>query len=245
MHLVRATALGTIFMLALILVPAWTLRYWQGWAYTIVFTICSGAYTGYLAKHDPALLRRRTEVGVSHARETTQKIVIALFFVACIVLLVLSPLDVRFGWSSMPWEASIVGDVLVAFSFCIFYLVAKVNTYAAANVRVEAGQKVVSTGVYEFVRHPMYFAALFFLLGTPVALGSFWTLLLFPVFIPLLVARILNEERVLARDLPGYIEYHACPNVIRTESAGWLVEGHPAPRRIEKAACPAGFSRTG
>jgi len=206
-RLVRSAVAGTIVLLALILVPAWTLQYWQGWVYVAVFTICSGAYTVYLAKHDPALLIRRTEVGISHERELTQKVVIALFFVGSIALVVLSPLDVRFGWSSMPWQVSIGGDALVVFSFYVFYLVSKVNTYAAANVRVEVGQKVVSTGVYGFVRHPMYFAALFLLLGTPVALGSRWTLLLFPAFMPILVTRILNEESVLVRELPGYVDY--------------------------------------
>jgi protein-S-isoprenylcysteine O-methyltransferase Ste14 len=82
-----------------------------------------------------------------------------------------------------------------------------VNTYAAANIRVEQGQKVISSGVYALVRHPMYFGALFLFAGTPVALGSWWALLLFPVLIPILVARILNEEKLLARDLPGYVEY--------------------------------------
>jgi protein-S-isoprenylcysteine O-methyltransferase Ste14 len=172
-----------------------------------VFIICSGAYTVYLAKHDPALLKRRTEAGILHEKEFTQKVVMALLFGACIVLVVLPPLDVRFGWSFMPWQVSIIGDALVAFSFYIFYLVSRVNTYAAANVRVEEGQKVISTGVYGFVRHPMYFAALFLFIGTPLALGSWWTLLLLPGFIPILVARILNEEKVLARDLPGYVEY--------------------------------------
>jgi protein-S-isoprenylcysteine O-methyltransferase Ste14 len=121
----------------------------------------------------------------------------ALLFAACILLVVLPPLDVRFGWSLMPWQVSIMGDALVGFSFYIFYLVSKVNTYAAANVRVEEGQKVISTGVSGFVRHPMYFAALFLFIGTPLALGSWWTLLLFPLFIPILVARIQNEEKVL------------------------------------------------
>jgi len=206
-QLVRSSVLGTIVMLALIFVPAGTFRYWQGWAYVAVFIICSGAYTVYLAKHDPALLKRRTEAGILHEKEFTQKVVMALLFAACIVLVVLPPLDVRFGWSFMPWQVSIIGDALVAFSFYIFYLVSRVNTYAAANVRVEEGQKVISTGVYGFVRHPMYFAALFLFIGTPLALGSWWTLLLLPGFIPILVARILNEEKVLARDLPGYVEY--------------------------------------
>lgn len=206
-HLARSSLRGTVVMLALIFVPAGTLRYWQGWLYMVVVAIASGAYTAYLAKHDPALLQRRTEVGVSYEKELTQKVVMALLSAACIGLVILPPLDVRFGWSSMPWQVSIIGDALVAFAFYGFHLVSKVNTYAAGNVRIEEGQTVTSTGVYAFVRHPMYFAALFLFAGTPVALGSWWTLLLFPVFIPILVARILNEERLLARDLPGYLEY--------------------------------------
>jgi protein-S-isoprenylcysteine O-methyltransferase Ste14 len=194
-------------MLALLFIPAGTFRYWQGWVTLAVFIACSGAYTGYLAKRDPALLKRRTEAGISHEKEFTQKVVMALLYIACIVLVVLPPLDVRFGWSVMPWQVSIIGDAFIVFSFYLFYLVSKVNTYAAANVRVEQGQKVISSGVYALVRHPMYFGALFLFAGTPVALGSWWALLLFPVLIPILVARILNEEKLLARDLPGYVEY--------------------------------------
>jgi protein-S-isoprenylcysteine O-methyltransferase Ste14 len=107
----------------------------------------------------------------------------------------------------MPWYVSVFGDAVTVISFYIFYLVSKVNTYAAANIRVEEGQKVISTGVYGFVRHPMYFGALFLLLGTPLALGSWWTLLLIPLFFPILYFRIANEEKVLLRDLPGYAEY--------------------------------------
>ncbi|HEY3224908.1 MAG TPA: isoprenylcysteine carboxylmethyltransferase family protein [Pseudolabrys sp.] len=87
------------------------------------------------------------------------------------------------------------------------YLVSKVNTYAAANIRVEEGQKVISTGLYGLVRHPMYFGALFLAVGTPLALGSWWTLLLIPLFLPILYFRIANEEKVLLRDLQGYEEY--------------------------------------
>jgi protein-S-isoprenylcysteine O-methyltransferase Ste14 len=92
-------------------------------------------------------------------------------------------------------------------SYYVFYLVSKVNTYAAANVRVEEGQKVISTGVYGFIRHPMYFGALFLLVGSPLALGSWWSLLLVPLFVPILYFRIVNEEKVLARDLQGYAAY--------------------------------------
>ncbi|HEY2530416.1 MAG TPA: isoprenylcysteine carboxylmethyltransferase family protein [Xanthobacteraceae bacterium] len=206
-QLARSSVIGMLVMLALIFIPAGTFQYWQGWAYVAVFIICSGAYTVFLAKHDPALLKRRSEAGISHEKEFTQKVVVALLFAACFVLVVLPPLDVRFGWSLVPWQVSIIGNALVALSFYIFYLVSKVNTYAAANVRVEEGQKVISTGVYGLVRHPMYFAALFLLVGTPLALGSLWTLFFSPVFVAILVARILNEEKVLARDLTGYVEY--------------------------------------
>ena len=196
-----------LVLLALIFVPAGTFRYWQGWAYVAVFVLCSGTYTVSLAKHDPGLLKRRTEAGIRHEKEFTQKVVMAFLFAACIVLVVVPPLDVRFGWSLMSWQVSILGDALVALSFYILYLVSKVNTYAAANVRVEEGQKVVSDGMYGYVRHPMYFGALFLFIGTPLALGSLWTLAFVPVFLPLLIARILNEEQVLERGLPDYGEY--------------------------------------
>ena len=119
----------------------------------------------------------------------------------------LSPLDYRFGWSPVTWYVSVTGDAIVALSLYFFYLVSKVNTYAAANVRVEKGKRVNDTGVYGLVRHPMYFGALFLIVGTPLALGSWWTLFLTPVFLLLLYFRIASEEKVLMRDLAGYAEY--------------------------------------
>ena len=206
-YLIRSSVLGIAAFFALIFIPAGTFQYWQGWAYVATWIMVGTAYTVYVAKYDPALLKRRTEAGISHEKEPAQKIIISFLFAAFPALLVLPALDHRFGWSSVPWFASAFGDALLAFSFYIFYLVSKVNTYAAANVRVEEGQKVISTGMYGFVRHPMYFGTLFLLVGTPIALGSWWSLLVVPVFIPILVVRTLNEEKVLARDLPGYVEY--------------------------------------
>jgi protein-S-isoprenylcysteine O-methyltransferase Ste14 len=205
--LIRSSVIGTIVLLALLFIPAGTLKYWQGWAYAAVAIIASGAYTTYLAKYDPALLKRRSEAGISHEKEPAQKVIISFLIAAFIVLVVLPPLDVRFGWSNLPWYVSVFGDALVVVSFYIFYFVSKVNSYAAANVRVEEGQKVIDTGMYGWVRHPMYFGALFLIVGTPLALGSWWTLLLIPLFMPVLYFRIANEEKVLLRDLPGYAEY--------------------------------------
>ncbi len=207
LSIIRSSILGTLVLLAILFVPAGTFAYWQGWAYLAVFIVACGAYTVYVAKHDPALLKRRTEAGISHEKESAQKVVIFLFFVASAVLVIVAPLDHRFGWSNMPWYISVVGDALVAVSFYVFYLVSKVNTYAAASVRVEEGQKVIDTGLYGIVRHPMYSGALFLVAGTPLALGSWWALLVAPLFLPILYFRMANEEEVLKRQLPGYAEY--------------------------------------
>ena len=206
-QMIRSSVLGMLALGAMVFIPAGTLDYWQGWAYAGVSIFASALYTLYLVKYDPALLQRRQQAGPSHEKEPAQKIIILFIIAAFVALIALPPLDYRFGWSPVPWTVSVIGDALVAFSFYFFYLVSKVNTYAAANVRVEKGQRVVDTGVYGFVRHPMYFGALFLVVGTPLALGSWWTLLLTPVFVLLLYFRIASEENVLMRDLAGYADY--------------------------------------
>ncbi len=158
-------------------------------------------------EYDPALLKRRQQAGPSHEKEPAQKIIILFIIAAFVALIALPPLDHRFGWSPVPWSVSVIGDALAALSFYFFYLVSKVNTYAAANIRVEEGQRVIDTGVYGLVRHPMYFGTLFLIVGTPLALGSWWTLFLTPVFLLLLYFRIASEEKVLLRDLAGYADY--------------------------------------
>ncbi len=207
LQMIRSSVLGTLALGALVFIPAGTLNYWQGWAYIGTAISASALYTIYLVKHDPALLRRRQQVGPSHEKEPAQKIIVLFIFAAFVTLIVLPPLDYRLGWSPVPWYVSVIGVALVALSFYFFYLVSKINTYAAANVRVEKGQRVVDTGVYSLVRHPMYFGTLFLIVGTPLALGSWWTLLLTPVFLLLLYFRIASEEKVLMRDLAGYAEY--------------------------------------
>lgn len=206
-QMIQSTVLGILALSAMIFIPAGTLDYWQGWVYMGTAIIASGLYTLYVAIYDPALMQRRMQAGPQHEKEPAQKIIIFFVFVAFIALIVLPPLDYRFSWSPVPEYVSVIADLLVALSFYFFYLVAKVNTYAAANVRVEEGQKVIDTGVYSLVRHPMYFGALFLIIGTPLALGSWWTLCLIPVFLFVLYFRIASEEKVLVRDLPGYTEY--------------------------------------
>ena len=172
MQMIRSSVLGALALGAMVFIPAGTLNYWQGWAYFGTSIFASALYTIYLVKYDPALLQRRQQAGPSHEKEPAQKIIVLSIFAAFVTLIALPPLDYRFGWSPVPWYVSVICDALVALSFYFFYLVAKVNTYAAANVRVEEGQRVVDTGVYGLVRHPMYFGALFLIVGTPLALGS-------------------------------------------------------------------------
>jgi protein-S-isoprenylcysteine O-methyltransferase Ste14 len=206
-QLIRSTVPGMLALFAMIFIPAGRLDYWQGWAYLGTAVLASGLYTLYVAIYDPALLQRRMQVGPGQEREPVQKVIVVSLFIAFIALIASPPLDYRFGGSRVSWHVSLAGDFLVALSFYFFYLVAKVNTYAAANVRVEEGQKVVDTGIYRMVRHPMYFGALFLVIGTPLALGSWRTLLLVPVFLIILFFRIVSEEKVLVRDLPGYTAY--------------------------------------
>jgi protein-S-isoprenylcysteine O-methyltransferase Ste14 len=206
-YVARSSALGTIVLIALVFIPAGTLDYWQGWAYIATFIFCCLAYTVYLMHYDRALLKRRSEAGIAYEKEPAQKVIMVFLYLCFVALIISPPLDFRFGWSEVPWYVSILGDILVVASFFVFYLVAKVNTYAAATVRVEEGQKVVSTGVYGLVRHPMYSGALLLIAGTPLALGSWWALLLVPLFVIILYLRIANEEKVLLRDLEGYEAY--------------------------------------
>jgi protein-S-isoprenylcysteine O-methyltransferase Ste14 len=203
----RSSVLGTLVLAALIFAPAGTLRYWQGWAYALVFVATSAAFTAYLALYDPELLRRRMKAGPSQEEEPAQRIIMRFLLLGFLVLIVVPALDHRFGWSWAPWPVAVAGDLLVALSFYVFYRVVRVNSFAASTIRVEEGQQVVSTGPYAWVRHPMYAGAFLLLIGTPLALGSWWGLLVVPAFLPILAWRILNEEAVLARNLPGYTDY--------------------------------------
>jgi protein-S-isoprenylcysteine O-methyltransferase Ste14 len=116
-------------------------------------------------------------------------------------------LDHRFGWSDVPVWAVVLGDVLVAIGFYLILLVYRENTFTAATIEVAAGQKVVATRPYAVVRHPMYASGALYMLGTPLALGSYWGFLALVAIAPFLLWRLLDEERILTRDLPGYAEY--------------------------------------
>ena len=192
-----------IFALVIIL-PAWKWDYWQGWLYLLILYIPMFFVLYYLLKNDPALLQRRMRM---REKESVQRRIIVLSLVYFLVAFSLPGFDVRFGWSNVPAWVSLVADVLVLIGYMTFVWVLMVNSYLSRVVEVEAGQKVVSTGPYAIVRHPMYAGISLMYVATPVALGSFWALIPAVFIVPLLVARLRNEEEVLLRDLPGYAEY--------------------------------------
>jgi protein-S-isoprenylcysteine O-methyltransferase Ste14 len=194
-------------MWLLLMVPAGTTRYWQAWVYLTVFIGASLLISLYLLRKDPALLQRRMKGGPTAEKETSQKIIMLLASIGFIALLVVPALDHRLGWSAVPLPVVIVGDMLVGIGFYFIFLVYKENTFGSATIEVAENQKVISTGPYALVRHPMYASALLYLIGTPLALGSYWGLLGVAFMLPVLTWRLINEEKFLGRNLPGYTEY--------------------------------------
>src|SRR5882757_9890389 len=192
---------------ALLFIPAGTLDYWPAWTFLAVYFAASLAITLYLVKKDPALLARRMSGGPTAEKEMTQKIIMSFTSLGFVGLLVVPALDHRFGWSHMPAYAALAGDLLVALGWIAIFLVFKENTFTSATIELAPDQKVISTGPYALVRHPMYAGALVMLLGIPIALGSCWGLLVIVGIMPALVWRLIDEENFLARNLPGYVEY--------------------------------------
>jgi protein-S-isoprenylcysteine O-methyltransferase Ste14 len=199
--------LGTIFFIALVFGSAGTFLYWQGWLFLAVFAASTTAFTIYLALYDRPLLERRLKAGPQYEKERSQKIIVSLIFLSFFALIVLPAFDHRYGWSRVSWPVAILGDALIVLSFLFIFWVIRVNSYAASNIRVETDQKVIDTGPYAYVRHPMYAGALWLMIGTPLALGAWWWTLLVIPFSVVLVWRLVDEERILRRDLRGYTEY--------------------------------------
>jgi len=203
----RTFVIGAIALGILLFVPAWTLNYWQAWMFIIVFMISVTIIGLYLSIKDPALLERRKKFGPAAEQNAAQKIIISIALISIVALLVFCALDHRNGWSPVSPLVSVIGDVLVALGLMLDLLVFKQNSYGASNIQTESDQKVISTGLYGIVRHPMYVGVLIMITGVPLALGSWLGLAILVVTIPVLAWRILDEEKTLKNELPGYTDY--------------------------------------
>lgn len=198
---------GLVFFSVALFLPAWTFHYWQAWVFIAVFIAASIIPSFYLAVRSPEALQRRLKAGPAAETRPAQRIIVSAIVLSVVATLVLSAFDHRFGWSSVPVSVTVLGNVLVFLGLSLAQLVIVQNNYAAANVRVEADQPLVSTGLYGVVRHPMYTGTAIMMVGTPLALDSLWGLLVVVASAPVIVARIRDEEQMLTEELAGYAEY--------------------------------------
>ena len=199
---------GLLLAAAMLFIPAGSLRFWQAWTFLAVVFIPLVASSLYLAKHDPQLIERRLQ---TEEKVREQKLLIRLLKPVFFLAFLLPGLDYRWGWSrtlgAVPRWLVLLSDVLVLGGLLFAFWVMRVNSFASRTIQVEAGQKVISTGPYRLIRHPLYSGSLVMLLFTPLALGSYFALPAFALLIPVYVFRLLNEEKVLRQELQGYCEY--------------------------------------
>jgi len=189
----------------LLFLPAGTIYYWQAWAFMAVLFMPFFFVASYFLKKDPKFLERRLRY---KEKEASQKKVIRLSWIVFFIALLVPGLDFRFGWSGVPAWLVILADIFVFLGYAIIFLVFKENSYASRIVEVEKGQKVISTGPYSMVRHPMYLGTIMMYLFMPIALGSYVALLIFaPMIFGILFFRIRDEEKLLLKELNGYKAY--------------------------------------
>ena len=195
---------GLLLVGALIFLPAGTLAYPGGWRFAALLFIPILVLGAVMFIRSPELLRRRLD---SKEKEATQKGVVALSGLMFLVGFIVAGLDFRFGWSNVPTWAVIAASVVLLISYALYAEVTRENAYLSRTIKVEEGQKVVDTGLYGIIRHPMYAVTVWLFLSIPIVLGSWYSLICFAHYPVIMVVRIINEEKVLARELHGYDEY--------------------------------------
>ena len=206
---VAGTLRTFVVLVAAIFGPVWTFNYWQGWACLAAFFVPACVISIWVARNDPALLERRLKAGAKAEQRVGQKIVQGIAAVVFFADFVISAIDHRLGWSRVPWYAALAGDAMMLIGFAIVFAVFKENSFTSGIIEVAENQKVISTGPYSLVRHPMYTGALVMLFGIPMALGSWWGILVNLPMTAGIVWRPLDEEHFLGQNLPGYAEYTA------------------------------------
>jgi protein-S-isoprenylcysteine O-methyltransferase Ste14 len=206
---IRRFVIGLAVVAATMCALAGSLRFWVGWTFLAIAWGPPFLFALYSAKHDPQLLERRLRAQEKNPMQILFKVLGSLIMLSTIGL---PALDFRFGWSRMwpgpvPLWVVLAGHAAVLAGIGLVIWAMRVNSFAARTIVVEAGQPVVSNGPYAIVRHPMYAGVILFVLATPLALGSYFVLPMFLLVIPVLAFRLIDEEKVLRRDLAGYEEY--------------------------------------
>jgi protein-S-isoprenylcysteine O-methyltransferase Ste14 len=192
-----------MFMLFFFL-PAGTWNYWQAWVYLAILFIPMFFAMLYLLKNNPELLERRMRM---KEKRSGQKQVVGISLVFLILAFLLPGFDKRFGWSIVPFQMVVASEICVLTGYLIVFRVMQINSFASRVIEVASEQKVIDTDLYAIVRHPMYIGAILLYVMSPLALGSYWSVIPALSMIPILVARIKDEELMLEKELPGYLEY--------------------------------------
>ncbi len=195
---------GLILVMALIFLPAGTICFFNGWLFIALLFAPMLVLGAYLLIKSPALLEKRLD---AKEKEGTQKGVVAASGVLFLAGFVIAGLDFRFSWSHIPAPIVYVAAAVLLISYCLYGEVMRENAYLSRKIEVQQNQKVVDSGLYGIVRHPMYAVTIWLFLAIPVVLGSWWSLVCFAPYPVLIIVRILNEEKILEKELPGYSEY--------------------------------------
>jgi protein-S-isoprenylcysteine O-methyltransferase Ste14 len=195
---------GFAILCVVIFLPAGDLSWANGWLFLGSLAVLMLVALAWLLARDPALLERRMR---TRERERPQKLVILVSLALIPGIFVLPGLDRRFGWSSVPDWVVAIGMILVIAGYVLFYLVLRANSWASRVIEVQEGQRVIDSGPYAVVRHPMYLAVITIYLAAPLVLGSWWALIPAAAFPPILAIRAMSEEKILVEGLPGYDEY--------------------------------------
>jgi protein-S-isoprenylcysteine O-methyltransferase Ste14 len=198
------SAIGVPLMLLAIFLPAGSLDYWQGWLFFSVILICGALSSRYFLRKDPRLVERRMKL---KEQRRAQRVIVPLVYGLITATIVAAATDHRLGWSANIPLLGVTGDLVVVVGFYLYFLVFRENSFAGSTIEISADQRVISTGPYAIVRHPLYVALTVTALGMPLALGSYWAALLVVPIAALLVWRLRDEEAYLVDDLPGYAEY--------------------------------------
>ena len=196
--------LGLVLVCSLVFIPAGSIRYVNGWLFVCLLFVPMLLLGAVMLAKSPELLKKRLD---AKEQRSTQKGVVALSAIIFLGGFVIAGLDFRFGWSHVPMWCVIMASVILLVSYVAYAEVMRENTYLSRKIEVTKDQKIISTGLYGIVRHPMYSSTVFLFLSIPVILGSWFSLICFAFYPIVIVVRIIDEEKILKTELEGYVEY--------------------------------------
>jgi len=193
-----------LIWLAVLFLPAGTFPFWEAWVVLAILVIPMVLAFAHWLRNDPELLERRSK---TREKEAEQKVIIRVLSLFFVLTILIPGVDQRFGWSNVPVAVAVLSEILLLFGYGICFCAIRENRFASRTIEVEQEQMVIASGPYAMVRHPMYLGVLLMCLSLPLALGSYWATIPALFIIPVLAARIRNEEQVLGRELKGYGDY--------------------------------------